>query len=62
MDFECDEGYKRTEDGDCQTINDSTIISAPEKCDDYYYVNRGYRKIPGNTCEGGSDFERIKVV
>jgi hypothetical protein len=60
MDFECDTGYKRTENGQCEPIKE-TPFETPEECDGYYTISKGYRRIPGNTCEGGGEYDPIKI-
>jgi len=70
MDFECDIGYARTDgQGPClikegkgkkQTEDEKTRMQQEmwtEECSEYgyYEVTSGYRKIPGNMCEGGID-------
>lgn len=65
MDYECDIGYVKTEQGTCQ--RDEAIQQEELKggltedqiaqCDSYgyYTVSSGYRKIPGDRCIGGLD-------
>jgi hypothetical protein len=60
MDFECDFGYKRTESQQCEPVKDQTF-EAPEDCDGYYTISKGYRRIPGNTCDGGGEYDPIKL-
>lgn len=60
MDFECDFGYKRTDSGQCEAVKDLTY-DAPEDCDGYYTISKGYRRIPGDTCEGGGEYDPIKL-
>lgn len=60
MDFECDFGYKRTESGQCEHVKDETF-EVPEDCDGYYTISKGYRRIPGNTCDGGGEYDPIKL-
>ena len=60
MDFECDFGYKRTDSGQCEPVKDQTF-EPPEDCDGYYTISKGYRRIPGNTCEGGGEYDPIKL-
>lgn len=68
MDFECDWGYKRQGGANGPCVEEETKLSDAEKqrlqqelwsdqCKDlgYYEVTQGYRKIPGNICEGGLD-------
>ena len=65
MDYECDVGYVKTDQGTCQ--KDASIEPEELKggltedqiaqCDHYgyYTVTQGYRKIPGDRCVGGLD-------
>lgn len=68
MDFECDIGYFRQAGSSGPCIEQETRLTAEEKarvqqemqiemCEEfgYYEVTQGYRKIPGNVCEGGID-------
>ena len=67
MDFECDIGYAR-EGGSGPCLEQETRLSDSEKqrrqqemwteqCEEfgYYEISQGYRKIPGDICEGGID-------
>ena len=64
MDFECDVGFTRADQGSCSKIPDydkqigsSVVEDAAATCESfgYYTVTQGYRKIPGNRCYGGLD-------
>lgn len=65
MDYECDYGYKRSESGNqcvkewwnTESANGPLTAHQHDQCDLYgfYTVSQGYRKIPGNKCEGGLD-------
>ena len=67
MDYECDIGYTRVEgQGPCletgrhKNPENESIIQQEvwnEQCEEfgYYEVTQGYRKIPGDICEGGID-------
>lgn len=61
MDFECDVGYKRTESGQCEPVKQITV-EPPEECSGYYTVSKGYRRIPGDTCEGGGEYDPIRLA
>lgn len=67
MDYECDIGYSRG-DGQGPCLESTTRLSEEDKqkiiqerwseqCEEfgYYEVTQGYRKVPGNVCEGGID-------
>jgi hypothetical protein len=34
----------------------------PEVCTDFYTITSGYRKIPGDSCEGGDNYIPIRVM
>lgn len=56
-DWECDFGYIREDNGlgKCVPLDHKYQIQTqkPEVCLDWYFVQNGYRKIPGNMCNGG---------
>ena len=61
-DYECDVNYIMSKSGTCELIADplgrQSALRAQDKEDDcaaegFYYVTKGYRKIPGNQCYGG---------
>ena len=54
-DFECDFGYQLTEKKTCERVPDMPVsgFGAPEGCSGFFTVTRGYRKVPGDFCEGG---------
>uniref|UniRef100_A0A7S3KHT3 VPS10 domain-containing protein n=1 Tax=Euplotes crassus TaxID=5936 RepID=A0A7S3KHT3_EUPCR len=60
-DFECDFGYKRTESGQCEAAKSKTY-EPPEDCSGYYSISKGYRRIPGNTCDGGGEYDPIQIA
>jgi hypothetical protein len=63
MDYECDFGFRRAFGslGKCELEikksdwESQTLQREEEMCIEYgyYFVSKGYRKIPGNLCEGG---------
>ena len=65
-DYQCDIGYHRNEPGDpCTPISDVQNITKnapPEICNGYYTISRGYRKIAGNFCKGGVNYNPIFVA
>lgn len=62
-DWECDIGYERVKNGPCKSVTNETVsFDPPEDCrGDYYYITNGYRKVAGNTCEGGVNHEGTKL-
>ena len=60
-DYECDVNYKRGAGGTCEFINEDDEDNKHFNTDKetscaeegYYYKTQGYRKIPGNHCDGG---------
>lgn len=65
MDYECDVGYYRTEEGTClknedeqeKPLKGGLTEEQITQCDElgYYTVSTGYRKIPEDLCIGGLD-------
>ena len=65
MDYECDIGYIKTDQGTCQRdenippeeLKGGLTEDQIAQCDTYgyYTVTSGYRKIPGDRCIGGLD-------
>jgi len=45
----------------CTPVPGCTTKFSTDCSNGYQYVTQGYRKIPGNKCEGGIDLEWIKV-
>lgn len=70
-DYQCDFGFARLGPGQpCVSINKpkSPLPSpsvesypAPAICDKFYTISRGYRKVPGNTCVNGVNFDPIII-
>lgn len=63
-DFECDFGYKRdlSEGGDfskCIPDEEAKFIEDPRPCEGFKQTSKGYRRIAGNTCEGGAEWMPI---
>ncbi|KAI4178644.1 MAG: hypothetical protein L6R41_008300 [Letrouitia leprolyta] len=61
-DFECDYNFVRSEDGK-ECVRDGPLPDPKGACKDgakKYKASSGYRKIPGNVCEGGVDLEEEK--
>jgi len=60
-DFECDYGYKRKiEGGEC--VPDPDAKPAPtDICKDFHYVSKGYRRVSGDTCVNGAQWERVQA-
>ncbi|CAD8059049.1 unnamed protein product [Paramecium primaurelia] len=65
-DWECDLNFHREN----QDINGKCIpyelyeqnFEAPENCEDYYEVTRGYRRVAGNKCQGGVEYNPVKLL
>lgn len=60
-DFECDYGYMRQiQGGPC--VPDPDAEPAPqEPCVDFYYTTKGYRRVAGDTCISGEQWDRVQV-
>lgn len=61
-DWDCDIGYERSKNGTC--VLAKTRMShhpAPEECHGFYNGTSGYRKVVGNTCEGGVYYPPVKL-
>ncbi|CAI2385075.1 unnamed protein product [Moneuplotes crassus] len=64
LDFECDNGFKSLPNKEqCVPINNHTVEpTIPEDCENFYTITTGYRKIPGDTCEGGETYSPTRVM
>jgi len=67
-DFECDFGYARSsQGGPCEKIKLPDSLKAldptipPSICVGHYYVSKGYRRVAGDTCRGGSRWDPVQV-
>jgi hypothetical protein len=66
-DFECDSGYYRPGPGEPCTSQDtenngkSDLHKPPADCRDFYTISKGYRRIPGNTCINGVNYDPYLV-
>lgn len=73
-DYECDIGFSRDKPGDPCTSNEKKkqsqnetssnepeILKPPEKCNGYYPMSKGYRKVPGDVCINGVKFDPILI-
>lgn len=63
-DFECDFNYAKAKDGTCKLVENWSIHDPAEVCKVdsktiEYFEPSGYRKIPMNTCKGGTEFDKI---
>ena len=61
VDFECDTGYVRSEDGKkCLPEKDLAIPKGKcKKGDDTFMSRSGFRQIPGNTCKKNDKYEEL---
>lgn len=59
-DFECDYGYARNvQGGPCEKVKNPEVEleetnGPPADCSGFYTVTKGYRRVAGDTCRGGS--------
>jgi hypothetical protein len=64
-DYECDVGFHRVSPTDpCTEINvksEEERSKRPEKCEEFFTISKGYRKIPGNVCVDGVQFDPIVI-
>ncbi len=69
-DFECDAGYVRdvvtkqcVPDMDAEAVQQESAAEAKRRCElqSFYRVTKGYRRVPGNTCIGGQEWEALVV-
>lgn len=61
-DFECDLGYSKNEAENVCVREEGYVEPDHSKhCRDYYYISRGYRRIPGNQCQDNKAYDPIKV-
>lgn len=63
-DYECEIGYSRSSMGEPCTKDSSNTdiaIKPPEDCRTYYPITKGYRRIPGNTCVNGVNYDPVFV-
>eukprot|EP00828_Plagiopyla_frontata_P032533 TRINITY_DN4239_c0_g1_i2.p1 TRINITY_DN4239_c0_g1~~TRINITY_DN4239_c0_g1_i2.p1 ORF type:complete len:572 (+),score=98.89 TRINITY_DN4239_c0_g1_i2:58-1773(+) len=62
MDWECDTGFSRENDGPCFPTDGSKIdYNAPDTCSEFYFVSQGYRKVAGDVCYGGVDHSALQL-
>jgi len=68
-DFECDMNYIRNKGGKCEAVQDPfknsenrQLTEKEEDCafEGFYYLSQGYRKIPGNSCQGGLKLDPVR--
>ncbi len=67
-DYECDVDFERVAPGEpCVKVgnrNEKHVLDirmAPDDCNGFYSITRGYRKIPGNMCIGGVKYDPIII-
>jgi len=59
-DFECDYGFTRkVEGGPCVADKDAVIPPPPTTCQDFQRVSKGYRRVAGDTCVGGEQWDPV---
>lgn len=63
-DYQCDMDYYMTKAGKCEKLKDSKKGDSIEEKDcsltGFYFESKGYRKIPGNYCQGGLQMDPVK--
>lgn len=68
-DYECDMNYVRNKGGQCVEIEDTKkkngerlLSEKEEDCaiEGFYYVSKGYRKIPGDMCYAGVQLDPVR--
>ncbi|KAF9344140.1 vacuolar protein sorting/targeting protein PEP1, partial [Mortierella sp. AD094] len=59
LDFECDIGFFRDDNGDCQRFGHDP--DKPKPCDRTYKSRSGFRKISASVCKDGLDLENQEV-
>jgi len=69
-DYECDEGFTRTDSSEpCTPIEptqhkvptEGEVHQPPADCKGYFTISKGYRKIPDNTCINGVKYDPIII-
>lgn len=64
-DYECDKGYALSSDNETcvpiKQINELEANKPPTICEGYYKVSRGYRRVPGDFCQAGLNFDPILI-
>ena len=70
-DYECDEGFHRPNINErCIPVNPEKVSNyfvegemhkPPENCKDYFAISKGYRKVPGNSCMSGVNYDPIII-
>ena len=59
-DYECDVKFKRSENA-CVPIEERLFNIPAEQCHHFYTISSGYRKVSGNTCEGGMSYQDVHM-
>lgn len=58
FDFECDAGYARNiEGGPCLPQEGLVPEKPPQSCSNFYHRTKGYRRVAGDSCIGGAEWE-----
>lgn len=63
-DYQCDQGYLRKGVDSTECVRDPEADppqEPPETCENFYFVTKGYRRVPGDTCEGGAMWDRVQT-
>lgn len=59
-DWECDVGFKRLKSGICTSIK-KKVVTVPQVCDGTYVISSGYRKVAGDSCLNGVQYQDMQI-
>eukprot|EP00960_Hanusia_phi_P077226 768667-Hanusia_phi.AAC.8 len=64
VDFECDFGFQMNEKKECARVPEMPEVGfgAPQDCNGYFVITKGYRRVPGDTCVGGTVASELEPV